>query len=245
VISCWRDANAELAVADLQRRFPRAFIQRKGLLATEAFVSIPFSKSWPLAVRSHFFEFIDEQGSVHLASELREDETYEVVVTTAGGLCRYRLQDCVRVNGFVEKTPTLQFLGRKGNVSDRFGEKLSEAFVADVIKELTAGFQTPPRFALLAPDDDSSGCRYTLYAEAEIQMELAGRLDALLRRNPQYDWCRKVDQLRPPRLFGVSTGGYEALVAREMSNGKRLGDIKPRCLSLQSGWTTHFKGKYL
>jgi hypothetical protein len=34
VISCWGDAHAGLATADLQRRFPGAFIQRKGLLAT-------------------------------------------------------------------------------------------------------------------------------------------------------------------------------------------------------------------
>jgi hypothetical protein len=60
---------------------------QRGLLATEAFVTIPFSNSWPLAVCSHFFEFIDEQGAVHLAGELRENEIYEVVVTTAGGLC--------------------------------------------------------------------------------------------------------------------------------------------------------------
>jgi len=245
VISCWGDANAELAIADLQRRFPTVFIQPKGLLATEAFVTIPFSNSLPLAVCSHFFEFIDEQGAVHLAGELRENEIYEVVVTTAGGLCRYRLQDQVLVTGFVEKTPAFRFLGRKGKVSDRFGEKLSEPFVAAVLKELTADFQKQARFAMLAPDEHSSGCCYTLYIEGDIRADLATLLDTLLRQNPHYDWCRKLGQLGTPRLFRVKTQAYEAYVAREMSSGKRLGDIKPSSLSLQPGWTNYFNGTYL
>jgi fumarylacetoacetase len=48
VISCWGDGPAELACAELQRRFPRTLVQPKGLLATEAFVTIPFSKNFVL-----------------------------------------------------------------------------------------------------------------------------------------------------------------------------------------------------
>jgi len=244
VISCWGDANAELGIGDLQRRFPTVFVQRKGLLATEAFVTIPFSGCYPLAVCSHFFEFIDDQGAVHLASDLKESETYEVVATTAGGLCRYRLQDQVRVTGFVEKTPAFRFLGRKGNVSDRFGEKLSQAFVSQVLQQLTTNLQTTPRFAMLAPDEDSSGCCYTLYVEGAIEAKLATRLDALLRQNPHYEWCRKLDQLRPPRVFQITADGYETFVSREMCEGTRLGDIKPVSLSLRGGWSDHFDGRY-
>jgi len=124
VISCWGDGNAETAIAQLETRFSEAFIQRKGLLATEAVVTIPFLGSQLLAVRSHFFEFMDDQGRIRLSHELRKGADYEVVITTGGGLWRYRLQDRVRVTGSLAKTPCLQFLGRSGNVSDRFGEKL-------------------------------------------------------------------------------------------------------------------------
>jgi hypothetical protein len=71
VISCWGDGHAELSLADLRRRFQKVFIQAKGLLATEAFVTIPFAGMHPLAVCSHFYEFVDEGGGVHLAEELR------------------------------------------------------------------------------------------------------------------------------------------------------------------------------
>src|SRR5262249_54570584 len=64
LISCWGDGNAEIAADALHRRFPHASVQRKGLLATEAFVTVPFAGSRPLAVRSHFFEFIDPGGRI-------------------------------------------------------------------------------------------------------------------------------------------------------------------------------------
>ena len=133
LISCWGDGSAGFAAAGLKELFPNVTLQPKGLLATEAFVTIPFAGLQPVAVRSHFFEFVDDAGAVHRVHELRAGQTYEVIVTTAGGLWRYRLRDSVRVTGFIGQTPALQFLGRNGNVSDLFGEKLSEAFVTQAI----------------------------------------------------------------------------------------------------------------
>ncbi len=245
IVSCWGDANASYGIAELQRRLPYTLIQPKGLIATEAIATIPFSDSRPLAVCSHFFEFIDAQSRVRLTHELQQNGIYEIVVTNSGGLWRYRLKDQVRVTSFIGKTPSLSFLGKIGNLSDRFGEKLSEHFVAQAIQKAIAGLATLPRFALLAPDDDESGCRYTLYAEGKIQSDLALRLEAILQENLQYAWCRKLGQLKSLRLFQINSGGYEAFVAHELSHGMRLGEIKPRSLSLKNGWTRIFSGNYL
>ncbi len=245
IISCWGDGNAEFAITDLQRRFPNTPVQRKGLIATEAIVSIPFLDSRPLAVCSHFFEFIDSTGGIHLAHELKKDETYEIAVTTGGGLWRYRLRDEVQVTGFSGQTPSLRFLGRKGQVSDRFGEKLSEIFVVKVVQELLLNVSAPPCFVLLAPDENHSGCCYTLYVEGEVQRDLAAPLDDLLMRNPHYAWCRKLGQLQPPRLFRMKAGGNKTFIAHEISEGKRAGDIKPCALSLQAGWSQRFAGDYI
>ncbi len=244
VISCWGEGHAKFAKADLERRFPSAFIQSKGLLATEGVVTIPLADTQPLAVCSHFFEFIDGQGKIHLAHQLKKDETYEIVVTTGGGLWRYRLQDEVEVTGFIGQTPTLQFLGRKGNVSDRFGEKLSESFVAQAIQGAASEMNSSPRFAMLAPDEDQLGCRYTLYVEGDTPSEIAGRLDQLLCENSHYAWCRKLGQLQPLRLFRIKTAGYESFVIREQSRGKRLGEIKPCSLSVGNDWSRNFQGDY-
>jgi GH3 auxin-responsive promoter len=245
VISCWGDGHAELAATDLQRRFPNTFIQRKGLLATEAFVSFPCSRSRPLAIASHFFEFIDDAGQFRLAHELAERQRYEIVVTTSGGLYRYRLGDLVEVTGFLNRTPTLRFLGRAGNVCDRRGEKLSEAFAAETLRVLLGSSAGRAQFAFLAPETGESSDGYTLFIEGHAEPALAGRLDALLKRNPNYAWCRELGQLQAPRIFRIQGGGYEKFAAREMARGKRLGDIKPCALSLATDWAEHFEGDYV
>jgi len=245
IISCWGGGHAQLSQTDLARRFPSTLIQSKGLLATECVVTIPYGESYPLAITSHFFEFMDEGGQVCLAGELKDGKTYEVIVTTGGGLWRYRLGDLVQVAGFVGKTPSLNFLGRAGNISDRCGEKLSENFVAHAIQIATTGLPSLPRFALLAPDDSFEGCCYTLYIEGELVGEVAEKLEKKLCENIHYAWCRKLGQLQPPRIFSIKNGGYEAYVGRQQLAGKRMGEIKPCALSKENGWSQYFEGRYL
>ena len=113
--------------------FPGVEIQPKGLLATEAFVTIPFAGRHPLAIRSHFFEFL-EGDRPRMAHQVEPGGIYSVVVTTGGGLYRYRLEDRVEVTGFVGRTPSLRVLGKEGHVSDLRGEKLHESFVAGALE---------------------------------------------------------------------------------------------------------------
>ncbi len=245
LISCWGDGSAEFAAAGLKKRFPIVTLQAKGLLATEAFVTIPFDGLQPVAVRSHFSEFIDDAGAVHCVHQLRAGQTYEVVVTTAGGLWRYRLRDRVQVTGFAGQTPSLRFLGRSGNVSDRFGEKLSERFVTEAIQETLATLDTTPSFILLAPDEDAAGCRYTLYIEGAALCGQDETLDRALRRNPHYAYCRDLGQLLPVRLFAIAERGYETFANHQAAQGARLGDIKPTILSRTTGWSNYFAGAYV
>jgi hypothetical protein len=244
IISCWGDNHARLALRQLAHRFPGVTVQAKGLLATEGVVTIPYAGEYPLAVTSHFFEFIDGHGRICLAHQLEKNEIYEVVLTTAGGLGRYRLGDQVQVTGCLGEAPTMRFVGRAGVVADRFGEKLPEGFVADAI-QVTLGASTSHKFAMLAPDEDVSGCRYTLYLEGPASPEIAWRLETLLCQNPHYAWCRKLGQLQPLGLFQIEAGGYAAHLARQQALGQRLGDIKPCPLSQATGWSALLRGHYL
>jgi hypothetical protein len=245
LISCWGDGSAGFAAASLKKLFPNVMLQPKGLLATEAFVTVPFAGLQPVAVRSHFFELVDDAGAVHRVHELRTGRTYEVVVTTAGGLLRYRLRDRVQITGFIGQTPSLRFLGRSGNVSNLFGEKLAEAFVTEAIQETLATLDTPPYFVLLAPDEDAAGCRYTLYIEGKPPGHLAKSLDRVLRRNPHYAYCRDLGQLLPVRLFAIAERGYETFTKQQATQGARLGDIKPTAFSRTTGWSDFFAGAYV
>ena len=125
VISCWADGSSAIYAENLHRCFPSVEMQGKGLVATEAFVSLPFFEgSDPiLAVTAHFFEFQDpESNSISLAHQLIAGRDYQVIVTTGGGLYRYPLGDRIRVTGFVHGAPCFRFVGREGLVSDFFGE---------------------------------------------------------------------------------------------------------------------------
>jgi hypothetical protein len=244
VVSCWGDAQAALPFAQLQQRLPGVVLQPKGLLATEAFVSIPFRGRHPIAIRSHFFEFIDADGGIHLAHELQLGESYEVVVSTAGGLWRYRLGDIVEVDGFVAATPSLRFLGRGRSVSDLCGEKLAEPFVTRAIETACAAFRFVPPFAMLAPDSMTDGrWRYALFTEGELPCELSARLDDELRKNPHYALCRDLRQLGPLTCFQIDHGAYEAFCRIQIAEGRRLGDIKPQALSTRTDWRAHFAGR--
>lgn len=236
VVSCWADGHATGAAAELQQRIPGVAMQPKGLLATEAFITLPFAGAHPLALNSHFLEFRDEGGVIHTAGALRIGETYEVIVTTGGGLYRYALGDRVEVTQRLQRTPCLRFLGRVQG-SDLCGEKLSEAFVAGTL----AGLGIRARFALLAPERTDTAWRYTLFLEPGNPLpELAHRLDVALSANPHYALCRRLGQLAAPAVTAIHGEGYAIFVAAETARGKRLGDLKPIALSARTDWALHF-----
>src|SRR5262249_44043144 len=63
LLSMWTDAQAQRFIPPVVQRFAGVEIQGKGLLATEGVVSVPlFEAPAPvLAIRSHFYEFIDTE----------------------------------------------------------------------------------------------------------------------------------------------------------------------------------------
>jgi hypothetical protein len=236
LVSAWGDAAAAGALAELRARLPGVELQPKGLIATEAFVSVPFAGARPLALRSHFFEFLDAAGRARGAGELEARGEYALVVTTGGGLYRYRLHDRVRVEGFLGRTPTLAFLGREDGIVDRCGEKLSDAFVAGTLERVLAGLDA--RFAMLAPAPRAAREGYALFLECapEPPPGLARALEAELAASPHYAWCVRLGQLAPVRVVRVGPGAHAAYLERARELGQKLGDVKPAALSARTDW---------
>jgi hypothetical protein len=243
VVSCWGDGPAHPYAQRLRERLPRVAVEPKGLIATEGIVSIPFAGEYPAAVTSHFFEFIDAAGRARLAHQLTTDEDYDVVLTTGGGLYRYRLGDRVRVRGWLGAVPSIEFVGRSDRVSDRFGEKLSDQFVTSVLTELFAS-AAPPRFVMLTPETRGDGVAYTLLVEPSSVLpdDLEPALEAALRKNPHYAWCVDLGQLRPSRVVRVGPHAERAYLDVCVARGQRLGDIKPMALQRDGGWEAALGG---
>lgn len=236
LISCWAEAQAEPYAKKLQSLFPGVVIQPKGLLATEAFISFPVIAAGgaALSVFSHYFEFISlEDDQVFGAHELKEGQQYEVVITTSGGLYRYRLSDVIDVTGFFGKIPTLRFVGKKDSVSDLFGEKLNAIFVQDTLEHLNIRAE----FCMVAPAVD----RYVLFVKSDGPIE---NPDMAFRENFHYDYCRKLGQLKEMRIFRLTGDPDREYLDECVRRGQKLGDIKPPALSLNGGWEDIFKGAF-
>lgn len=249
LISCWADGAASRYVEKLRALFSDVPIQPKGLLATEGFVSFPLAglPGAALALRCHFFEFIDEHGEVRLAHEVACGQSYQVVVTTGGGLYRYRLGDIVEVVGFAKQCPLLRFVGRADRVSDLVGEKLDEAHVRDLLDRALADCAVFPSFSMLVPVDNGVRC-YRLYLQgaslsAAQKHDLAARLEAGLSANPYYRHAVQLGQLArlEVELLTSSRDSAWSVYEREcLARGQKLGDIKPTVIDGWTGWSEKF-----
>ncbi|MDQ4076640.1 MAG: GH3 auxin-responsive promoter family protein [Chloroflexota bacterium] len=254
LISCWADGHAATYVPEVARHFPQVRIQGKGVIATEGFVSFPLI-GYPgaaLAIRSHFFEFLPEEeleieGSVPLlAHELERDSVYSIILTTGGGLYRYRLQDLVEVVGHLGECPLLRFVGKEALVSDRFGEKVNERHVRHALDTLFAHHGLHPTFAMLACTAERNRHAYTLFIEVDGVPDarlapLAEELEAALVENFHYRYCRDLEQLAPVRLFRIASHAWETYLSVCRAEGQRAGDIKPVALHRWGGWPEVFR----
>jgi len=224
-VSAWADGGSRAYAGRLQELFPHARLQPKGLLATEGAVTIPRQGSsyGVPALASAFLEFIDDAGRAHLCDELRDGESYRVVMTTPGGLYRYDLGDRLSCRGYTGALPRLEFMGRAAS-TDIVGEKLSEAFVTHALGPigseacLAVRANATPFYELLI--DATAG--KNLVAQAAL-------IEERLCANPQYAYARALGQLGPvvPRAVERLIDRYTRVQA---GRGCRLADIKPPVL---------------
>jgi hypothetical protein len=253
LVSCWADGNAAAPAAAIRDWFPQARLQPKGLVATEGIISIPMTgeEGSLLAVRSHFLEFEPlesgaRSGAPRLSGELEAGGRYAVVLTTGGGLYRYRMHDVVDVVGHVNECPVIRFVGRGESVSDWFGEKLTDAFAGEVIRSACRRHGIAAAFAMLACEPVPGPARYVLYVEAaatDAELEaLADTIDRGLRRSFHYDYARRLGQLAAVRPFRTR-GAPAAYLLAAVRESRRPGSVKPPALDRRSGWRQIFEGE--
>lgn len=231
LVSCWADGSSQPYCNELQERLPYTHFQGKGLLATEGVITVPNLQGLPvLAAGSGFFEFLGDDGRFWFSHELRSGERYDVIMTTAGGLYRYKTGDCVACEGYTQTLPVLRFTGRSGLVSDMVGEKLTEEFVTDCLREIS-GFRM-----LLPCSQDKPKYLLVVDERMEIQSEtLAATVEANLARNPQYAYARRMGQLAALSIV-QTPHPWESYQRYAIARGVRLGDVKTSSLSLETTW---------
>jgi hypothetical protein len=233
------------------RHYPHYFgstpIRDVGLIASEGRMSIPFDDHTPsgvLDITSHYFEFIPEaeadrpQPTVLAAHELQEGRAYFILPTTAFGLYRYQIHDLVRVTGFYQGTPLIEFLSKGSHFANVTGEKLSEYQVTGAMTDVLSELDLKLTCYSLAPCWNDEVPYYGLFVEAhdlprpEERSRLAQLLDRRLAAlNVEYASKRDSRRLGPIRLQLLPAGAWQQWDRQRLAkSGGSLEQYKHPCL---------------
>jgi hypothetical protein len=221
----WTGGSVGAYLRHYPRYFGDAIVRDVGLIASEGRMTVPMADGTSggvLDIDHHYFEFIPEaeihssHPTVLAAHELEEGGTYFILLTTSYGLYRYDIHDVVRVVGFHNHTPILEFLSKGAYFASITGEKLSEHHVTramiDVLREmdlnLSAYSVAPcwnddlPYYSLLVERSDLEG--------DEQGIRLARLLDHRLGEgNIEYASKRETQRLGSIRLGLLPPGTWQ------------------------------------
>ncbi|MCC7528512.1 MAG: GH3 auxin-responsive promoter family protein [Candidatus Melainabacteria bacterium] len=241
-VSCWTKAAASFYLNDFNDLFGSVPICDVTYGASEGRGTVFLSQNQQvLAIRSHFFEFIPEaeihspEPPVLLADELIEGETYYILFTTSGGLYRYNINDVVKVTGFHNLAPLLEFQYKGGATFSFTGEKITELQVTESMKLALEEQSFQARFFTVIPEFRPMP-HYSLWLEpgaaertldAALQNKLARSFDRqLAMANTEYADKRRSMRLEAASVRILKPGSYEMLRQNLVAKGIADSQIK-------------------
>ncbi|KAL3829735.1 hypothetical protein ACJIZ3_018537 [Penstemon smallii] len=195
-----------------------------------------------------YFEFIPLKEDVHGLeherqpiglTEVKVGEEYEIIVTNFAGLYRYRLGDVVKVKGFHNSTPELQFICRRNllltiNI-DKNTEKDLQIAVEAAAKLLSEEKQEVVDFTSHVDSSTEPG-HYVIFWEIsgelndEILKECCDCLDKSFV-DAGYVGSRKVKTIGPLELRIVRRGTFHKILDHFVGLGAAVSQFKtPRCV---------------
>lgn len=251
LISCWADNPEDPSLAELKNIFPGTPIQPKGIIATEGIISFPFGKITGIpAVCSHYLEFIDlKDGSLNTIDQLKKDKDYETVITTGGGLYRYRMNDVIRVTGLFHNIPLFRFISKRDYFSDLRGEKISLNHAGEICKMVRKIFPGI-LFLMIAPVIKGNSAFYTCFVYLKDENDfpfgdMCRYIDENLKENYNYRYAREIGQLDVPAIYLLKDDPVNDMIQYMESTGIKRGDIKLYCLNKLTVWPQYLKGEFI
>ncbi len=229
LISCWTQGTSSRLANKIDQYFPKTHIQGKGLLATEAPITIPLvqANGYVPLVNDVFLEFEDKSKNILRLHELKIDEQYEIIISQSSGLYRYRLGDYIRVTHFHQNTPCFEFIGRTADTCDLVGEKLNERFVENIFSK--SPFKESDCLLLVPTLQETGQGKYYLLTDNKAVLEQEYYLDNYLSGAFHYANARKMLQLLMPEI--VYHPQMKTHVCQIMENmGIKMGNQKERSL---------------
>ncbi|XP_069547909.1 GH3 domain-containing protein [Brachyistius frenatus] len=200
----------------------------EGLIGVNLWPQEP-NRRYLLCPRSMFCEFLPESGldeetpRTLLMSEVKEGDNYELVITNASGLFRYCIGDIVKVVGFHNQCPIVEFQYRRGQMLNVRGEKVSEALFLDALKKAVAqwpGAQLVDyccaESGILGDSIGGSDPHYQVFIELKgvrkLTEEQRYKLDICLQQDSAvYKSFRSKGSIGPMRVQLVAEGAFKEL----------------------------------
>jgi hypothetical protein len=231
LISCWGDAGSRQYLEQLKKSEPAIVVQAKGLLSTEGCVSFPMGTAGGHvpAIESTFLEFLTESSSAEtlLLDRLEMGQSYEVIMTTFGGLYRYRTGDQIKVIDFHEGLPSFEFIGRTNQVIDLVGEKVPLQVLHEVTTRCLDSGSGTERFWVVAPVS-STPAYYRFYVSGLSELAtLADEILLRLRENPHFVNAESLGQMAKPEIRCLpDTFTIHSFHSLKSDIGSQLGALK-------------------
>ncbi|RCV16315.1 hypothetical protein SETIT_3G128200v2 [Setaria italica] len=211
----------------------------------------PEQVTYAVLPQTAYFEFIplekpkgeesENSASIHYIesdpvglTEVKIGKIYEVIITTFGGLYRYRLGDIVKVAGFHNSTPELQFICRRSLVLsiniDKNTEKDLQLAVEEAGKLLEAEKLEIVDFTSFVEKSSDPG-RYVIFwelssdASEDVLQNCANCLD-LAFVDAGYVGSRKIKTIGPLELRILKKGTFEEILDHFLSLGGAVSQFK-------------------
>ena len=189
---------------------------------------------------SSFMEFLDldygdDFSKCVTIDKLEAGKIYQIVVTSPVGLYRYRLNDAVKVTGFYNRTPTVEFMYRVNNTINMVAEKTTEIMLKRAVKETLDEFDLtlkdyevyadfsviPGQYVVMIETDDEK--RYSISREELSKVFL----EKLCNINPLFEMKFGLDYLQAPDVYFEKPGAQILFKEKMDAQGRGGSQFKP------------------
>ena len=213
-----------------------------GVTASEGLWSVPSGVDdfdSILAPGACFVEFLpveagDDFSKCVTLDKLEVGKVYELIITNLSGFYRYRMSDAVKVTGFYNQTPKIQFMYRVNRTINLMEEKTTEKALQMTVEAATNEMGIELADFTVYPDSDSNPNNYIFLIEPRkdiTEFDMEALRDSVFRHlceaNPVYYDCYADGWLGKPEVFFLQP--ETSLLYRDMMvmRGASMNQLKP------------------
>jgi hypothetical protein len=213
-----------------------------GITASEGLWSVPAGINdfdSILAPGASFVEFLPVEAGSDFSKcvtldKLEEGKIYELIITNLSGFYRYRMSDAVKVTGFYNKTPKVQFMYRVNRTINLAEEKTTEKALQITVENVCKEMGIDLADFSVYPNTDVVPNRYDFLIEPmkeikKFDMEALKEcvFKYLIEANPVYFDCYDDNWLAKPEVYFLQP--ETSLLYRDMMvfKGASLNQLKP------------------